>query len=328
MRVVCRAALPIVLLLVSGAAPPSGRTERVPSALPPTPPEVYLDRSGVTELFVWEAIIGAVGGLTLGTLLLGDDTTWDQPMGGLGVAAGIGGTAWYTASAPVPSGPSVLAVNVQLLGLQVGSSFSYLLFESGDWHGRARPGVVLGALALGSVAGFAAASEVDATPGQAASLGSLTFLGTLVGLLLGNGFDLDAREKAGLTLSAQALGAFASAALWDELDIGRSRWVWATLGSIFAGGAFGIIAGKIIDANSGRSFAFTTSASVVVWFSVILAASESLDTHKRRRELSGLGLELVPPRLPESIGGEPGRGPWLPVAHPGTVWLPALGGRF
>ncbi len=73
MRVACRAALLCALLLAPGAATAADRIERVPPALPPPPPEVYLDRSGVGELFVWEAIIGAAGGGYIAAAALGSD---------------------------------------------------------------------------------------------------------------------------------------------------------------------------------------------------------------------------------------------------------------
>jgi hypothetical protein len=322
----------LVLLLLpspSSAAEPLGEGGplAVPSpALHPTvEPPGYRDRSGLTELVVWQGVNGLFAGAFLASALTGGATNSaclnDSDAGAqqrcedalarstgiatVSLAAGIAAPILLTRGRNVRTADAILVNRATLIGAMHGYIIPFAaglepLEDTADTEVAVSEAQWLSGLTyLGDVIGVGTgaylAHEYDPDPGTVSFLGTIHTTTFLAALSVGGSFQKSVQQDDARVISAAAL-ASADLALGvgllyrNEIDVGRNRVFWVDTGA-FLGWLAGAGIGSIIAGQSEQAVAIGGTLGMAVGIGATYYASEEVDTWRNRAELADAGAE-------------------------------------
>jgi len=263
-----------------------------------TPPG-YLDRSGLSELVVFQTANGYIAGYLLGLSIVNVDDLGSEDglrvAGGalLGLGVGLGATLLATHDREVNTGDVVTIDSAASWGLVNG-----LLWPMVANADSSRPYALSGL--LGDLAGLGAglwiASSVDLTPGEA-SLFQMSFTdGLLVGLfgamaVLGADTDKDLRTSVAVGLGAGNAALVGSVLTGLGTPMGRRRIMWMQLGAAM-GGLSGLGLGWVIAPDEPRAWFGTLALGLPVGGLVAYLVSEDSDVHNQRFDPNGAAVSM------------------------------------
>ncbi len=299
----------------------------------PTPPEGYVDRSGLTELVVWQAVNGlfagvmlssaAVGGLTNRHCVEGDSDSQacrDSVARATGItlvslAAGIATPVLVTRGRAVRTADAVLVNRATAIGAAHGYVIPFAAglkpLEDGEDTELdvERTQLLAGFTFLGDVLGVGAgaylAHEYDPDPGMVSFLGTLHTTTFLAAFSIGSSFpeDIDQRDMriiSGTALAAADLALLTGLYFKDQVDVGRNRVFWIDSGAL-VGWVAGLGVGSIVAGEEDRAAAIGATLGMTAGIITTYLATADSEAWRNRAELAssgdGLPFTLEPPGL-------------------------------
>ncbi len=258
------------LLVVTG---PLRSAQATPDG--PSPPVGFVDRSGLSELVVWQGFNGLVAGSFLGTAV-GAQALYDQCQTRygaqmalskpckdaasrssgivvLGLASGIAVPLLVTNGRPVRTADALLVNRSTLIGAMHGFILPFAAGLEPNWEkGRIGETRALSALTftgdlMGVGAGAYLAYHYNPAPGTVSFLGTLHSATFLAAMSIGNSLPdtvdrTDERIISGSALAAADAALAVGLVMLDRIDVGRNRVFWLDTGAFvgwLAGGGLG-----------------------------------------------------------------------------------------
>ncbi len=301
----------------------------------PNPPPGFRDRSGMSELVVWQGLNGLVGGALLGYAITGgqiDKHCPDDPKAkfpepcqdalarssgvtALGLAAGIAAPLLVTRGKDVRTSDVLLVNRSTFVGLMHGYIVPFAAgldnFDSGER--RALSALAFTGDVMGLGVGAYLAHRHDLPPGKVSFLGTLHFATFLSALTVGESIpdkdDLsqsDRRAILGVSLGLADIALAIGIANLDRIDIGRRRVFWLDTGSILglmAGSGMGALLGGSSRRAAAIGGALGTAAGIALTYWLTAADEEKW---RLRHEPGKSALRFDPPAFrvePDDTGG-------------------------
>jgi len=291
----CRCVAALALL----SSTPAGAGGRVATPLPPADPAVYLDRSGVEELVIGQALLGVIAGSAAGWGAVG---TPDGMSSGaaVGLAAGVGLPLLLTRGRPVPAAHAQYVNTLEWIGMLNGLLAGMAAgLEPGELsQRRAWYGLTAGSGALGLGVAALTVDVLQPSPGQVGALLSGAAYGAYTGVtVLGLADIVDDTQEAGVLLLAFTdAGVLAALLLRDHLDVGRSRMLWLDIGGL---GGMVIGSGLLWTATGQRASPEVVAGSMLAgfWGGVLAAwvATARIDRWRERADVASASVLRIDP---------------------------------